>query len=106
MIISAVAAPANAVDYKAKFTQMAAWLATQQNSTSGGIQEDELTPGTIETDNTSESIWIWSRYAELTGDYTTYLTNLNKSWTYCHNNPSWHEGMKIALPLILTIPTM
>ena len=92
MVISAVAAPANAYDYQAEFLQMAQWLTTQQNATSGGIWEGEDYTTVVETDNTAESIWIWSRYAEITGDYTTYLSNINKSWTYCLANPSWQEG--------------
>jgi hypothetical protein len=84
--------PANT--YLTKFIQMAGWLATQQITSGadiGGIKEGEDN-GVVQTDNTAEAVWIWSRYAELTGDYTTYLTNLNNAWTYCHNNPSWHEN--------------
>ena len=58
----------------------------------GGIQEAEDMTTVVETDNTQEAIWVWCRYAELTGDYTTYLTNINNAWTYCNANPAWLEG--------------
>ncbi len=98
VIIFAGATPANAYDYQAEFFQMAQWLTTQQAG-NGGIWEGEDYTTVIETDNTAEAIWIWSRYAELTGDYTTYLTNLNNAWTYCNNNPSWLEGGALTNPL-------
>ena len=95
LVISAGAAPASAYDYKAEFTQMAGWLTTQQVTSGGdlgGIWEGEDYTTVVQTDNTAEAVWIWSRYAELTGDYTTYLSNLNNAWTYCHKYPSWHES--------------
>ncbi|MFZ0033356.1 MAG: hypothetical protein WAK60_00015, partial [Sedimentisphaerales bacterium] len=98
MIISAVAVPANAYDYKAKFLKEAAWLTGQQQA-SGGIQEGEDYTTAVETDNTQEAIWIWSRYAELTGDYTTYQTRINNAWTYCLANPAWLEGGSLGNPL-------
>jgi len=82
-------------DYRSEFVQMAQWLATQQVTSGanlGGIWEGEDLTTTVQTDNTTEAIWIWSRYAEITGDYTTYLTNINNAWIYCHNFPSWHES--------------
>src|SRR4030042_5286333 len=93
MIITTAAAPANAYDYQAEFIKMAGWLATQQVTSGGnlgGIWEGEDYTTVVETDNTAEAIWVWSRYAELTGDYTTYLNKLNRSWEYCHRNVSWH----------------
>ncbi|MDD5327870.1 MAG: metallophosphoesterase, partial [Phycisphaerae bacterium] len=84
--------------YLTKFIQMAGWLATQQ-ATNGGIWEGEDYTSVVETDNTTEAIWIWSRYAELTGDYTTYQTRINNAWTYCNNNPSWLEGGALTSPL-------
>jgi len=77
-------------DYYASFLRMAQWLTTQQRA-NGGIQEAEDYPLTI-TDNTAESIWTWSCYAELTGDYITYLQNVNNAWDFCYANPSWEEG--------------
>ncbi len=88
----------NARDYRARFLQECAWLAAQQQS-AGGIQEGEDYTSVVESDNTQEAIWIWSRYAELTGDYTTYQTRINKAWTYCLANPAWLEGGARATPL-------
>ena len=98
MVIGAVSTPASAYDYRAKFLQEAGWLATQQQS-SGGIQEGEDYTDVVESDNTQEAIWIWSRYAELTGDYTTYQTRINNAWTYCLANPAWLEGGALGSPL-------
>jgi parallel beta-helix repeat protein len=75
--------------YYADFLRMVQWLATQQRA-DGGVQEAEDYPETI-TDNTAESIWTWSCYAELTGDYTTYLQNINDAWDFCYAHPSWEE---------------
>jgi len=94
-VISVAAAPANAYDYRAEFLQMAGWLTTQQVTSGGnlgGIWEGEDYTSVVQTDNTAEAIWIWSRYAELTGDYTTYITNINNAWTYCDKYPSWLES--------------
>ena len=78
VVISIAAAPANAYDYRAKFLQECRWLTTQQ-AASGGIVEGEDYTSVVESDNTQEAIWIWSRYAELTGDYATYEPNINKA---------------------------
>jgi len=89
------AVSANACDYAAELNRTAAWLVTQQITSGanlGGIQEAENMSATVETDNTQEAIWVWSRYAELTGDYTTYQTKINNAWTYCNANPAWNEG--------------
>ncbi|MGD8628781.1 MAG: T9SS type A sorting domain-containing protein [bacterium] len=56
----------------------------------GGIREGEHLPGIIQTDNTSESIWIWSRCYERTG-MDTYGENVDAAWTYCMNNPAYGE---------------
>lgn len=83
-------AAAGQANYYAKFLRMAQWLTSQQRA-NGGIQEAEDYSKTI-TDNTVESIWTWSCYAELTQDYTTYLQNINNAWDFCYANPSWEEG--------------
>lgn len=58
----------------------------------GGMIEAEAGPlgDVIQTDNTLEAIWLWSRYTELTGR-TTYLQNIADAWTYCLTYPAWLE---------------
>jgi len=59
----------------------------------GGIIEAEHMPTTIETDNTQEAIWIWSRWYELTGR-DDYRENIRRAWVYVKNFPAYreHEG--------------
>jgi hypothetical protein len=59
----------------------------------GGEREEEPGGGywIVETDNTLEAIWVWSRYYELTGD-RTYNVNINNAWVYAYNFPAWLEG--------------
>ncbi len=56
----------------------------------GGMREGEHLPGIIQTDNTSESIWIWSRCYRRTGA-DTYHDNIDAAWTYCMNYPAYDE---------------
>ncbi|MCP4230410.1 MAG: hypothetical protein GY771_09735, partial [bacterium] len=58
----------------------------------GGIREGESDDMwvIIQTDNTSESVWVWSRYFEMTGD-DEYNGNVAASWIYILNNPAWLE---------------
>jgi hypothetical protein len=56
----------------------------------GGIIEAEHMPTIIETDNTQEAIWIWSRWYELTGR-DDYHDNIRRAWTYVKNNPAFRE---------------
>jgi hypothetical protein len=56
----------------------------------GGIREGEHLPDVIQTDNTSESIWMFSRYYELSGD-AAILSHLNASWIYVMNHPAYDE---------------
>ncbi len=56
----------------------------------GGMIEGENAMNVIETDNTQEAIWVWSRYRELTGD-TTYDENVRRAWTYVMNFPAYNE---------------
>jgi hypothetical protein len=56
----------------------------------GGMREGEHMQNVIQTDNTSESIWIWSRHYALTGD-TTYLDNIDAAWIYCMNFRAYDE---------------
>jgi hypothetical protein len=56
----------------------------------GGMREGEQLLDIIQTDNTTESVWVWSYYHDLTG-LTTYSTNLANAWTYVTNHPGWLE---------------
>jgi len=56
----------------------------------GGMREGEALPNIIQTDNTTESIWVWSRYRELTGD-GRFDVNMAKAWGYLNANPAWLE---------------
>jgi len=59
----------------------------------GGMIEDEYRTGEdriVQTDNTQEAIYVWSRYYELTGD-DSYRQNIDDAWTYCLNFPAWNE---------------
>jgi hypothetical protein len=57
----------------------------------GGLIEAEHLPTTIETDNTQEAIWIWTRWYELTGR-DDYRTNIRRAWHYVMNFPAFREG--------------
>ena len=57
----------------------------------GGIIEAEHMPTTIETDNTQEAIWAWSRWYELTGR-DDYRTNIRRAWFYVLRHPAYREG--------------
>jgi hypothetical protein len=84
---------ASHIDYVALFADAAAFVATLQVTSGanlGGIREDEHLPNIIQTDNTSESIWLWTRYYQLTGD-TTYFQNVRDSFTYSRNFPAYNE---------------
>jgi hypothetical protein len=56
----------------------------------GGIREGEHLLDIIQSDNTSESIWLWSHYYRLFGT-DTYHANLDASWQYIMNHPAYNE---------------
>ncbi len=56
----------------------------------GGIIEAENMPGVIETDNTQEAIWVWSRWYELTGR-DDFRENVRRAWIYVINHPAYRE---------------
>ncbi|MEO0081485.1 MAG: hypothetical protein ABIL25_04220 [candidate division WOR-3 bacterium] len=56
----------------------------------GGIIEAEHLPNVIETDNTQEAIWIWSRWYELTGS-DDYRENIRRAWVYVLRHPAFWE---------------
>ena len=90
--------PANHLDYMAELTRICEFLNTLQvkdinDPEFGGMIEDEYRTGEeriVQTDNTQEAIYVWSRYYELTGD-DTYLNNIIDAWTYCDTFPAWEE---------------
>lgn len=57
----------------------------------GGIIEAEHLPNIIETDNTQEAIWCFSRYYELT-NRNDYWINIRRAWIYVLNFPAYREG--------------
>jgi hypothetical protein len=83
------------IDYGQRFAMVAEFLTTLQVSDTssasyGGIEEGEAQWLTIQTDNTQEAIWIWSRYTELTGD-DIYVPNIAAAWSYVMNHPAYNE---------------
>jgi hypothetical protein len=57
----------------------------------GGVIEAEHLPNLIETDNTQEAIWVWTRWYQLTGR-DDYRTNIRRAWQYVMNFPAWRKG--------------
>lgn len=92
----AVEWPEGRINYLFELDQIAAFLAVWQylepGPNFGGMIEAEAGPlgNVIQTDNTLEAIWVWSRYTELTGS-VDYLDNIADAWTYCLNFPPWLE---------------
>ncbi|MBD3237924.1 MAG: hypothetical protein GF330_14590 [Candidatus Eisenbacteria bacterium] len=92
---AASAGPLTRDEYFDMFEREAAFLDVWQNHVPGdpefgGMREGEHLPDIIQTDNTSESIWVWSRYYELTGD-NRYYQNIQDAFTYCMNFPAYNE---------------
>jgi hypothetical protein len=82
-------------DYMKRFTMAVEFLRSMQNDDTssvkyGGMKEGEQQQHIVQTDNTQEAIWMWSRYVSLTGD-TTYIPNIEKAWIYVMNFPSYNE---------------
>jgi hypothetical protein len=78
-----------------RYEMCADFIVTMQVSdtamvTYGGMREGEHMLSVIQTDNTSESIWIWSHYYALTGS-DNYHDNVDAAWTYCMNFPAYDE---------------
>ena len=80
-----------------EFNQISAFLQPLQVETMGasfgGEREEEPGGGwyIVETDNTLEAIWVWSRYYELTGD-PQYNDEIADAWIYAYQYPAWLEG--------------
>ncbi|MBN2537605.1 T9SS type A sorting domain-containing protein [candidate division WOR-3 bacterium] len=82
-------------NYLERIKLMADFVASYQVSDSGsphfgGIIESEHQPNIIETDNTQEAIWVWSRWYELTGR-DDYRENIRRAWSYVLDHPAWEE---------------
>jgi hypothetical protein len=82
-------------DPLARFQMAADFITTLQVSDTsaiayGGMREGEHLLGIIQTDNTSESIWMWTHYYALTGE-DTYHDNVDAAWEYCMNFPAYDE---------------
>jgi hypothetical protein len=82
-------------DALARFSMAADFITTLQvddtsSAAYGGMREGEHLLSIIQTDNTSESIWMWTHYYDLTGD-DTYHDNIDAAWEYCMNNPAYDE---------------
>ncbi len=86
--------PRSEADYLEMYSLTAHFLSVWQVSTPGadfgGIREGEHLPDIIQTDNTSEAIWVWSRYFELTGD-NQYHQNILNAFTYSLTHPAYLE---------------
>lgn len=81
--------------YREAVSRTAHFIASMQVSDSssanfGGVIESENQPTIIETDNTQEAIWVWSRYNQLFGA-DSFGTNIRRAWIYARLNPAWRE---------------
>ncbi len=65
-------------------------VADSTSSHFGGIIEAEHLPNIIETDNTQEAIWVWTRWYQLTGR-DDYRENIRRAWIYVLRNPAYQE---------------
>ncbi len=74
--------------HEENFTKTAQFFASLQG-VDGGEMEAEDNPFE-NTDNTLESIWVWCRYYELTGDNQYYPYVIN-AWNYSIMHPAWLE---------------
>jgi hypothetical protein len=83
-----------AATYLLQYMRTAAFLSAYQVAIAGadfgGIREGEHLQTIIQTDNTSEAIWVWTRYFELTGD-NQYYTNIQNAFTYSLLHPAYNE---------------
>jgi hypothetical protein len=81
--------------YREAIARTARFMANMQVSDSssadfGGVREAEDQMNIIETDNTQEGIWVWSRYYQLFGA-DSFGTNIRRAWIYVQRNPAWRE---------------
>jgi hypothetical protein len=66
------------------------WQVHTAGADFGGIIEGEALQTIIQTDNTSEAIWVWSRYYQVTGD-NRYHQNILDAFTYSMSHPAYNE---------------
>lgn len=85
-------------NYLYEFSQIADFIQSWQlddpdSVDDGGMIEAESGPlrPVIQTDNTLEAIWVWSRYGQMTGDTSKYRNNIDKARAYCERFPAWKE---------------
>jgi len=92
------AAPAHAMlsyDPFAKFGACCQFIATLQvadtsSADYGGMREGEHMLNVIQTDNTSESIWMWSHYYRLAGT-DLFGEYVDAAWEYVMNHKAYNE---------------
>ena len=82
-------------DYPYRFDLEAEFVRTLQvddpgHPDDGGMREAEHLLDIIQSDNTQESIWVWCRYFEITGD-DRYRENIDDAWGYVMRNPAYRE---------------
>jgi len=84
--------------YFAEYIQICDFLTVWQvsdpgNPNYGGMIEGETGDlvNIIQTDNTQESIRVWSGYGNMTGDIERYRDNVDAAWTYTMNFPAYSE---------------
>ena len=65
-------------------------VADTSSASYGGMREAEHMMNVIQTDNTSESIWIWSHYYRLTGS-DPYSDNVAAAWEYVMSHKAYDE---------------
>jgi hypothetical protein len=81
--------------YREAISRTARFIANLQVSDSssadfGGIREAEHWMDIVQTDNTMEAIWVWSRYFQLFGA-DSFKTNIQRAWIYAQHHPAWLE---------------
>lgn len=96
-----------AIDFMKKLGQVAAFEAKMQEpaggADEGGIHEVEKDSGDlkafaiIQSDNTQEAIWTWSRWRRLAKD-TKYDGNVDLAWKYLAGRPGWLEELGMTEP--------
>ncbi len=78
-----------------KFTMCCQFISTLQvadtgSADYGGMREAEHMLNVIQTDNTSESIWMWSHFYRLSGA-DTYHSNVDAAWEYVMSHKAYDE---------------
>lgn len=87
--------PVDGYDYPAEFVRTANFLGTLQvenvlDPEFGGEQEAEHLLTIVQSDNTSEVVWVWSTLASAYG-VDSLLYRAADAWTYLGNFPAYNE---------------